>query len=44
MKKKIKLWLYYNKPRIYSLPQVIYIVWRDNEYIIKKYNQNQFKH
>lgn len=36
MIKKIKLWLYYNKPRIQTNTHMYYIRWRDYEWIIPR--------
>ena len=41
-KESISLFLWHITPRIYNLPDVIYIRWRDGEYIIKKKDRFRF--
>lgn len=38
MIKELKLWLYYNKPRIQTYAHMYYIRWRDYEWIIPRNN------
>lgn len=41
--KKLRIWLHYNIPRFYNCPDVIYVVWRDREYFIRKFNNDRYK-
>lgn len=36
--KRLKLWLYYNKPRIQTYKHMFYIRWRDYEFVIPRNN------
>lgn len=42
MWRKFKIWLYHMTPRIYNCRDVIYIRWRDYEYIIKKHDSYRY--
>ena len=36
MKKRMKIWMIKMIPRVYNLPQIIYVKWMGYEWFIKK--------
>lgn len=42
LKRAISHLIFYIVPRIYNLPQCVYIRWMDNEYIIPKNNNGNW--